>query len=78
MTEDKEFEETLGVKRIDGTVPEVEPQKTLPFSQALHILLGTEEGKVLKEKRIKRVITAKEFESELKVIAEKYRYLILA
>ncbi len=27
MTDDKEFEETLGVVRIDGTAPEVEPQR---------------------------------------------------
>lgn len=78
MTDDKEFEETLGVKRIDGTAPEVEPQKTLPFSQALHILLGTEEGKELKEKRVSKKITAKEFEDGIRFLGIKYRHLILA
>jgi hypothetical protein len=78
MNNNREFEETLGVTRIDENVAKLETQKTLPFSQALHILLGTKEGKELKQKKSKKEISAKEFESELKVIAEKYRHLILA
>ena len=78
MDNNKEFEKTLGVTRIDENVAKLEIQKTLPFSQALHILLETDEGEVLRQKRMKKVISAKEFKSELKVIAEKYRHLILA
>ena len=78
MNNNREFEETLGVTKIDENVAELETQKTLPFLQALHILLETEEGVILEKKRSEKKISAKEFESELKVIAEKYRHLILA
>jgi hypothetical protein len=78
MNNNREFEETLGVTKIDENVAELETQKTLPFLQALHILLETEEGVILEKKRSERKISAKEFKSELKVIAEKYRHLILA
>jgi len=78
MNNNREFEETLGVTKIDENVAELETQKTLPFLQALHILLETEEGVILEKKRSERKISAKEFKSELKVISEKYRHLILA
>lgn len=74
---DKKFEETLGVTKIDGSVAGTETQKTLPFSQALHILLETDEGIVLEKERSEKKISAKEFEARLMELSEKYRHLIL-
>lgn len=78
MTDDKEFEETLGVVKIDENAAEVEPQKTLPFLMALHILLETEEGVILEKKRSRKMISAKEFEDGIRLLGIKYRHLILA
>lgn len=78
MTDDKEFEETLGVVKIDGNAAWAETQKTLPFLMALHILLDTEEGQILEKKRSMREITAKEFEEGIRSLGIKYRHLILA
>ena len=56
MNNNREFEETLGVTKIDENVAELETQKTLPFLQALHILLETEEGVILEKKRSERAL----------------------
>lgn len=73
----KEFEETLGVSSMDESSLNYKP-KSLPFSQALHILLNdTQEGIDLKERRQKNEISAKEFRLELIEISKKYRHLIV-
>jgi len=75
----KDFEETLNVTVIDAEsiVCEEQKRRTLPFSQAVNILLETEEGRELKEKREDGLISGKEFQAGVIKLANKYKELIL-
>ncbi len=60
----------------DGNVEPL-PQKTLPFSQALVVLIETPEGRELQNKRILQQVTPADFRKGIFDLAIKYRDLIL-
>lgn len=76
---EKDFEKLLGVTLIQGDqIPEPVKQETLPFSQALVVLLTkTDEGKDLHDNLISRKVSITDYRKNIFELADKYRHLIV-
>lgn len=76
---EKDFENLLGVTLIQGDqTPEPIKQKTLPFSQALVVLLTqTSEGKELHENRILGKVSSVNYRKRILELSRQYRDMIL-